>query len=391
MKKTALIFAALAAVMSCNKYDYSADFSAPTELSSPESISLDPTSSENVVLSWTGGGAKDGGIVLYNVIFDEADGDFSEPLTTVKSDNGGLTTLTMTQAALNNIARSAGIKPLASGSIKWTVTASRGGVVKQSEASATISLSRPEGIDNFPERLYIEGSAAADDGQDREFRQASEGVFDMFIILEEGEISFNGTTADGTSFDFYVNSEGKLTEGEGTTAVTATDLNEEKNYIAERLTVDFNTLSMKREKISDLHIIWAPSYGEVGPQVSDGTDPQCRFTYDGNGVFSRTIDIVTVPFGHSAWFASTPSTDTRYYFNLKIDDADVRWRNAVATPTGDAPAVNTPLSEYSIAELPLSSAGQWDNAFKMNTALNNTSVTVKIYGNKDGYFCHQFE
>ena len=148
---------------------------------------------------------------------------------------------------------------------------------------------------------------------------------------------------------------------------------------------------MTREKISDLHIIWAPSYGEVGPQVSDGTDPQCRFTYDGNGVFSRTIDVVTVPFGHSAWFASTPSTDTRYYFNLKIDDADVRWRNAVATPTGDAPAVNTPLSEYSIAELPLSSAGQWDNAFKLNTALNNTKVTVKIYGNKDGYFCHQFE
>ena len=69
----------------------------------------------------------------------------------------------------------------------------------------------------------------------------------------------------------------------------------------------------------------------------------------------------------------------------------MRWRCSAPTPTGDAPAVNTPLSAYDIVELPLSSAGQWDNAYKMNAALYNTKVTVRIYGNKDGYFCHQFE
>ena len=107
-------------------------------------------------------------------------------------------------------------------------------------------------------------------------------------------------------------------------------------------------------------------------------------------MFSRTIENVIVPFAHSAW-ASTPSSDTRYYFNVKVDDVDMRWRCSAATPTGDAPEVNTPLSAYDIVEVPLAGAGQWDNAYKMNASLYNTKVTVKVYGNLDGYFCHQFE
>lgn len=376
--------------MSCQKYKYDTNFSAPTELSSPESVNIDPTSTQNVVLSWTGGGAEDGGICLYNVLFDEVDGDFSEPIATMESDNGGLTQLTLTHATLNILARNAGIEPLGTGSVKWTVTASRGGEVKQAEVSATISLTRPDGLSVIPEELYLYGSAiAGDGGEGRAFRKVSEGVFDMFAVLADGEICFRNTTGDD-AVNFYINSEDKLTDGEGTTTVTATDLNEEKNYIAERITVDFNTLSMKREKISDLHIIWAPSYGEIGLEISDGTDPQYRFVYDGNGVFSRTIENVIVPFAHSAW-ASTPSSDTRYYFNVKVDDVDMRWRCSAATPTGDAPEVNTPLSAYDIVEVPLAGAGQWDNAYKMNASLYNTKVTVKVYGNLDGYFCHQFE
>lgn len=390
MKKILLISAALLAVMSCQKYKYDTNFSAPTELNSPKSVNIDPTSTQNVVLSWTGGGAEDGGICLYNVLFDEVDGDFSEPITTMASDNGGLAQLTLTHATLNILARNAGIGARETGSIKWTVTASRGGEVKQSEVSATISLTRPDGLSLIPEELYLYGSAiAGDGGEGRAFRKVSEGVFDMFAVLADGEIYFRNTTGDD-AVNFYINSENKLADGEGTTTVTATDLNEEKNYIAERITVDFNTLSMKREKIGELHIIWAPSYGEIGLEISDGSDPQYRFVYDGNGVFSRTIENVIVPFAHSAW-ASTPSSDTRYYFNVKVDDVDMRWRCSVATPTGDAPEINTPLSAYDIVEVPLASAGQWDNAYKMNASLYNTKVTVKVYGNLDGYFCHQFE
>lgn len=392
MKKILLISAALLAVMSCQKYKYDTNFSAPTELNSPKSVNIDPTSTQNVVLSWTGGGAEDGGICLYNVLFDEVDGDFSEPIAVMASDNGGLAQLTLTHATLNILARNAGIGARETGSIKWTVTASRGGEVKQSEVSATISLTRPDGLSLIPEELYLYGSAiAGDGGEGRAFRKVSEGVFDMFAVLADGEIYFRNTTGDD-AVNFYINSENKLADGEGTTTVTATDLNEEKNYIAERITVDFNTLSMKREKIGELHIVWSQTYGDVGPEEFGIKDPVYRFTYDGNGVFSRTIDVITVPYRHPAWPAGQTVADERYYFDVKVDDVDMRWRWSSPSLTGAAPEVNAPLSYYDIVEVTWASAGQWDNAYKFNASLLNAgSVTVKIYGNLDGYFCHQFE
>ncbi len=391
MKKIILVSTALLALVSCQKYKFDTVFSAPTELDSPSSVNIDPTSGQNVVLSWTGGGAEDGGICLYNVLFDETDGDFSEPIATKESDNGGLAQLTLTHVDLNNIARAAGIPALGTGSVKWTVTASRGGEVKQSDVSATISLTRPDGLSLIPDELYLYGSAAEQDGgEGRAFRKASEGVFDIFTVLTDGDIYFKSSTGDD-AVSFHIGADGELTDSEGTTAVTATDLNPDKNYIAERITVDFNTLSMTREKISELNIIWSYTYGDIGPEF--GGEPQLaeyRFSYDGNGVFSRTINNVTVPYGHPAWGGTTVS-DNRYYFNVNVNDVRMRWRFTSETPPADAPEVNTPLSAYEIAELPLTSADQWTNAFKMNASLFNRTVTVKIYGNKDGYFCHQFE
>lgn len=92
MKKILWICSALLAMVSCQEdYELNTDFAVPTELSSPASIQLNVSSPTPVVLSWSGGGAADGGIVLYEVLFDKADGDFSKPLATVKSDLGAAT------------------------------------------------------------------------------------------------------------------------------------------------------------------------------------------------------------------------------------------------------------------------------------------------------------
>ena len=148
MKKILLICSVFLAIVSCQELN--ADFTVPTELNSPASIQLDVSSSVPVVLSWSGGGAADGGIVLYEVLFDKADGDFSKPLATMKSDLGANPSLSITHAAINTIARNAGIYPLGTGDIKWTVTASKGGVVKKSDKVANITVTRGEGIDNIP-------------------------------------------------------------------------------------------------------------------------------------------------------------------------------------------------------------------------------------------------
>lgn len=51
--------------------DYKLDesFTLPTELSGPEEVAIDLQSSENIVLTWNGG-ANDGGVLLYSVLFD---------------------------------------------------------------------------------------------------------------------------------------------------------------------------------------------------------------------------------------------------------------------------------------------------------------------------------
>ena len=99
MKKILLICSVFLAMVSCQEdYELNADFTVPTELNSPASIQLDVSSSVPVVLSWSGGGAADGGIVLYEVLFDKADGDFSKPLATMKSDLGANPSLSITHA-----------------------------------------------------------------------------------------------------------------------------------------------------------------------------------------------------------------------------------------------------------------------------------------------------
>ncbi|MGM9739552.1 MAG: SusE domain-containing protein, partial [Candidatus Cryptobacteroides sp.] len=152
MKKKLLFIAAavLGIAAGCQKYELNTDFTMPTELESASNVILDVTSSKTVVLSWNGGGAEDGGILLYNVIFDKKGGDFSEPLATMPSDLGARNTLTLTHAQLNTLARKAGVKPNETGSFIWTVTASRGGVTKTYDGYADLSVIRGEGIDNIP-------------------------------------------------------------------------------------------------------------------------------------------------------------------------------------------------------------------------------------------------
>lgn len=389
-----LLFIALLAftAASCvEKYELNTNFTPPTELFSPEgTINLDVTSPTPIILAWSGGGAEDGTNVLYDVFIADANGSFETPALTRAADTG-LNQLSISQADMNLLAKRLGAGPTKSATITWTVRASKGGDIQFCGDKKTFTVVRPDGLATIPDKLYLYGSAtAADVNGGQEFRQVSEGKFEIFTVLTDGELCFkSGKTADAANF--FITSEGKLTDDEGTSTVTATNLDPAKNYLAERITVDFNTLSMKREKIGELHIIWSYTYGDMGLGVAGAPQkPEFRFVYAGNGVFKRTIDKLTVPYGHPAWGGTTVS-DNRYYFNVKVDDVEMRWRFTASTPSGDAPAVNTPLSSYSFAELLLSAAGQWDNAFKLNASLFNATVTVKIYGNKDGYFCHQFE
>ena len=127
----------------------------------------------------------------------------------------------------------------------------------------TIKVTRGEGIDAFPKALFLMGSGAKASGEveGREFRIVKEGVYQIYTRLDAGEIYFKSD--DETGGLYYFNSSNKIMEGEGSARVSASGMGE-----ANRITVDFNSLSVKIEAISGLSV-----YPCACKWLSDGEYP----------------------------------------------------------------------------------------------------------------------
>jgi hypothetical protein len=362
MKRIFILLSIILTVVACSDdYTYNSDFALPTELSSPDNVALDVTSTEQVVLSWSGGGAADGSPLLYNVLFYAPDGT---PVETLKSDLGAAPRLTLTHAQLNTLARTAGIRAMESGTLTWTVDASKAGVVKLSDIKKSITLQRGAGIDNIPQTLELQGTGAAglNETPGRAFRKVADGVFQIYTNLADGEIYFTG---DGYTFHL---SNGKLTEGEGGSPVSATT-----GSNPARITVDFNSLSVTTNAITGVRAIYGANYATFG-----------QMTYVGGGVFKAlNCDIHFLQPGDIDWLSWV---EERYYFIATVDGTELCWgrRDGVSAerPTGSEPA-----SFYELVETPWT---QWDHLWKLSGSLDNKRCDITIYTNRDGLMYHEF-
>ncbi len=367
MKKITLLLSALLSLGACQKhYEFNTDFTLPSTLDNPSAVTLDVTSSQTVVLSWEGGKAADGGLVLYEVLFDKEGGDFSSPVDVRKSDQGALSQLTLSHAEVNAIARKAGIKPNESGTLIWTVKASKGGESRILEGHGTITITRGEGIDNMPTQLFVAGSAAAEAGQ--EFRVAEEGVYVIVTRVKAGNLHFSSSKDGGDVF--YATAAGKLVEGEGDYTVSeapATGL--------ARITVNFNTLGLSMETIAtEIHAQWEATHADFAV-----------LEYQGDGVFSGEGEAVFLGPGRDGNPDWCSWVEERYSFIVNIDGNNVRWGSFEGgnafTPTGED-------SFYYIKEAPIA---DWDGLWKMDHALDLKMVRATVYTNKDNQFTHMIE
>lgn len=372
MKKIANIILSLLILVGCQeKYELNVDFQLPTHLDSPTAIQLDITSAEPVVLSWTGGGAADGGIVLYEVLFDKEGGDFSNPLVSLKSDQGALPRLTLTHAALNTIARNAGILPQETVKLIWTVRASKGGVLKESDIQSAITVTRGEGIDNIPSQLFLYGSSTENNGQGGiPFRKVEDGLFQIYTTISAGEIQFRSATS-GEAFTYYIDETAKLREGNGSTTMGSYSE-------VVRLTVDFNTMKMTTDRIGrSVRCIWGATFENIAV-----------LEYKGNGIFEGAGQIVFID--PSRPETNPPSwlgwTEERYYFIANVNGAEMCWgRHDSVSP--ERPVGGEPLSFYALYEFNWS---QWDHLWKMKGSLDRTRATITINTNADGLMIHTF-
>ena len=278
-----------------------------------KAVVLQPSASASLYFEWEPSLAEDGGVVLYEVVFDKADGDFSDPVYISTADNnGGSNQATITHKQLNQIAALAGIESAAQGTLKWTVYASKGINPIRAEEERTLTLTRLAGFAEVPSQLYITGEATevgADLDKAMVMKKVADGEFEVFIKLTEGK-SFKFVSANtGTPTEYSLNGE-KLVEGG---SVTAAKTGIYKYYI------DFNAGSFTSKEVTKVK--WFLNWSQK----------EIELDYQGLGVWALNGYTVT-------GLTGSDNTDDRYKFRMESSDGETEWRAAInndSKPTGN--------------------------------------------------------
>lgn len=347
MKKT--IFKAFAlmactmAISSCTEEMEWKDsnVTAPAELYAPDNnktIALVASATASTVFEWAASYAEDSGAPMYEVLFDEAGGDFSEPLYSVAADaNGSATAATISHKTLNAIAGLAGAKAGETANVQWTVRAWRGIVNSTCTAARSLSLTRYFSIENIPGSLYITGSALDEANSSVLCASPANGEFEVFVKLKSGSIYFT----DGADANFAI-SDDKVAEGSN----AGYSISEAGIY---RISLDFNVASVTGiKKVETMAFYFCEGNNEVA------------LPYIGNGQFQGDVQMDRV---QASW-----GTDERYRFHMTYADGTKIVWGALASNDGKPAKMEEGDSYFTMYEYPLDgSFDQWSMKWKWHS------------------------
>jgi len=316
---------------------------------------LDPPSNAAVTFEWGQARAADGTLVLYEVVFDKADGDFSKPVySTVSGTNGLDTKLVLSHGDLNKIANLAGISSQSQGKLKWMVNASKGLTVMPAATARTMTVERPAGFSVIPGNLYLTGSGTeggATLAQALPFKRVAAGVFELYTKLSPGEVKIVDATT-GTPTAYYVDGTKLLQGATATNPTTTTGV-----Y---RMTLDFNAGSAVLTEIQS-----------VGLWISAQNKVTATLPYVGKGVWQ--IENTPIEFFQFSW-----GRDERYKFIFTEKDmAGTVTARQYGSPNVDnsAPTATTAAAYYTIVPV---ANDQWNNAFKFIGTADRKNVDILV-------------
>ena len=294
-----------------------------------KSVVLQSSSSASLYFEWEPSLAEDGGAVLYEVVFDKTDGDFSDPLAIIASDNNGaMNHATISHKTLNQIAASAGVESAETGTLKWTVYASKGIFPVKAQEDRTLTITRLAGFAEVPAQLYITGEATEVGGElskAMQMKKVADGEFEIYMQLTAGQ-SFQFVSSNaGTPATYSLQGE-KLVEG-GTTTVSETGI-----Y---RYYVDFNAGSFTSKQVTKVSLFLNWSQREI------------ELAYQGLGVWAVSDYKIE-------GLSGGDNDDDRYKFRMQSTAGETEWRaiNNDSKPTGNE-------SYYYMVEK--SNVEQWTN------------------------------
>lgn len=327
------------------------ELTGPSALNAPNDnhfVKIDPSSSATLDLSWEPGRAMDGGLVLYEVLFDVEGGDFTQPLFNYLSDSrGAAPQLSLSHKNLNMIANAAGIEALATGKVIWTVVASKGANVVKTPMHRVLSLERPMGFAVIPSELYLTGSATeggTEIANALPFKELEEGVFEIYTSLKPGSYQLLDKKDAGAT-KYYVE-DNIIREGEEGTPVS-----EEKVF---RLVYDFNSATSTVVEIQALDIFMSAYNTSIG-----------SLQYTGNGTWvANQVPVTFYPFD---W-----GRDERYKFRMTTSEGVEYWGSQ---NVNNGSPVGASASYFHLVPVP---SAQWDYTYKFNPAADNNQINVEV-------------
>ena len=323
-------------------------------------IILQPATGASLVFTWNATRAADGELVLYEIAFDSAGGNFSKPVYRTVSDGSGVSTqATITQKDLNKIASLAGIAASGTGNVKWAVLVSKATNVKISTTTRTLQITRPAGFAVLPAALYITGTAteAGDDVTKAiALKKTSDGIFELYTSLKPGTWQLTDQPSAG-GVKYYLDANGIIQQGSGQTTVTAASQ-------PSRLSLDFNVATSKIVAIQSL-----------GLYVSAYNAEQGQLTYIGNSTWEAAD--VPITFYQFSW-----GRDDRYKFILHTSDGLEYYGSE---NQNNIPPAGQPADYFYL--LPVTN-DQWNNTYKFPPAADMHNVKVDAYFQASGPYTH---
>lgn len=366
IKLSFMVMFAINAFISCKKDTRTLDLTVTpvSVLNAPAdgaSISLQPATGASMVFKWNATQSADGELVLYEVAFDNASGDFSKPVYQTVSDGSGVQTqATITQKDLNKIASLAGIKSSSTGSLKWAVLVSKATNIKVSTVTRTLQITRPAGFVVVPTAMYISGTATesgADVTKAIQMKKTADGVFELYTSLQPGTYQLTDKPiANGTKY--YLDSNRIIQLGNLTTTITVAT----QPY---RLSLDFNIATSQTLSIQSIGLFVSAYNQETG-----------QLSYIGNSTWEAVK--IPVTFYQFSWgrddrykFILHTANGLEYYGSKNVDNV---------TPAGQ------PADYFYL--LPVSN-DEWNNTYKFPPAADLHNVKIDAFFKPTGTYTHQ--
>lgn len=270
-----------------------------------DATEIDLTQGANIEFQWSPSIAHDNGFVSYELVFDKPNGDFSAPLAAMASQlNGSKTALSVSSKNLNSVARAAGIGNNESGSLKWTVRASKGIFGNVYAETRILNVLTMNSMDPLPGKVVLKGAALEDPegigmvasaGIDK--APATDGIFECFTKIK-GSTDFTVEDNLGRYYALHEN---------GTVAYSETPVNNRMPSEAIYwIKIDFDVMTWSYKTVSKIEL-YAASW-------ADGkmTTVNKAMTYAGKGGW-KLLDYENTVSKNSA-------NDSRHRFNATLGD-----------------------------------------------------------------------